>query len=119
MQRAALVIIIVCLLVAPCPAALQVVGRGDSMCLDPSGFPPAIKANYEIFKSKCVRCHSMEWTIVALRTGIAPLSGLPFDQNYAKAYGVKMLRKPDSKMTKEDVRAAVELLTYLIDESAR
>jgi hypothetical protein len=100
-------------------AGLRVVGKGDAMRLDPSAFPPAMKANYEIVRVRCIKCHTLERTIVAIQTGVAPISGQPFDRNATKAYGVKMLRKPDSNMSKPEVRASVDLLNYLLAESER
>jgi len=119
MQRTLLIIISFCLLVSPCQAALKVVGKGDKMSLDPTGFPPAMRANFDILKVKCVKCHSLERTVVAVQTGIAPISGQPFDRNAARAYGVKMMRKPDSNMSKPEVKAVIELLNYLIDQTAQ
>lgn len=103
----------------PCFAALRVVGRGDSMRFDPAGFPPKMKAAYEIMKVRCVKCHTLERTVVAVTTGIAPITGQPFDRHATKAYGIKMLRKPDSNMSKPEVKEVVELLNYLLDEAAR
>ena len=100
-------------------AGLKVVGKGDNMRLDPSAFPPAMKASYEILRVKCVKCHTLERTIVALQTGVAPISGQPFDRNATKAYGVKMLRKPDSNMSKPEVKASVDFLNFLLAETER
>jgi len=100
-----------------CHSRIQVIGKGDGMCLDPSSIPPALKANYDILKVKCVKCHTLERTIVAVQTGIAPISMQPFDKNAVKAYGVKMLRKPDANMNKNEVKACVELMNYLLDIS--
>ena len=100
-------------------AGLPVVGRGDSMRLDPSGFPPQMKANYEIMRVRCVKCHTLERAIVAIKTGIAPISGQPFDRGATKAYGIKMLRKPDSNMSKPEVKAVVDLLNYLLIQAER
>ncbi len=100
-------------------AALKVIGKGDNMRLDPTGWPPAMKANFEVFKAKCAKCHTHERTIVSLSTGIAPISGQPFDRNATKAYGVKMLRKPDSNMNKQEVKATVDLMNFLLDEAAK
>jgi hypothetical protein len=100
-------------------AGLKVIGKGDAMRLDPNNFPPQMKANYEIVKVKCIKCHTLERTIVAVQTGVAPISGQPFDRNATKAYGVKMLRKPDSNMTKPEVKASVDLLNYLLSEAER
>jgi len=100
-------------------AGLKVIGKGDAMRLDTGAFPPAMKANYEILRTKCVKCHTLERTIVAIQTGVAPISGQPFDRSATKAYGVKMLRKPDSNMTKPEVKASVDLMNYLLAESER
>jgi hypothetical protein len=100
-------------------AGLKVVGKGDNMRLDPSAFPPAMKANYEIVRVRCVKCHTLERTIVAVQTGVAPISGQPFDRNATKAYGVKMLRKPDSNMSKPEVKASVDFLNFLLAETER
>lgn len=78
-----------------------------------------MKPKFEIMKGKCVKCHTMERTIVAIKTGVAPVSGQPFDKGATKAYGIKMLRKPDSDMNKEQIKAVVELMNYLLDEEAR
>lgn len=107
-------------LAGPLAAAnLRTVGSGDAMNFDPSGFPEVMKAKFEVMRVKCVKCHTMERTIVAIKTGVAPISGQPFDKGATKAYGVKMLRKPDSDMSKEQVKAVVELMNYLLDETER
>ena len=100
-------------------AGLKVVGKGEAMRLDPSAFPPAMKANYDIVRVKCTKCHTLERTIVAIQTGVAPISGQPFDRNATKAYGVKMLRKPDSNMSKPEVKASVDLMNYLLAEAEK
>jgi hypothetical protein len=107
------------ILSSPCYAGLKTTGSGDAMRLDPADFSADMKARYEIMKVKCVKCHSMERAIVALKTGVAPISGQLFDRSATKAYGVKMMRKPDSNMSREDTQAVVELLNYLLDEAAR
>jgi L-fucose mutarotase/ribose pyranase (RbsD/FucU family) len=107
------------ILSAPCYAGLKTTGHGDAMSLDPTDFPADMKTRYEIMKAKCVKCHSMERTIIALKTGIAPFSGQLFDRSAAKMNVKKMMRKPDSNMSKEETQAVVELLNYLLDDAAR
>ena len=119
MKNLLLVLFLAGLFAQPCYADLKVIGKGDAMRLDPSGFSPEMKAAYEIMKVKCVKCHTLERTIVAIQTGIAPISGQPFDRGATKAYGIKMLRKPDSNMNKQEVKATVDLMNYLLDEGAR
>ncbi len=89
------------------------------MRFDPAGFPANMKANYDIMKVKCVKCHTLERTVIAITTGIAPISGQPFDRNATKAYGIKMLRKPDSNMNKQEVKATVELMNWMLDQVAK
>ncbi|HBG05981.1 MAG: cytochrome C [Geobacteraceae bacterium GWC2_58_44] len=100
-------------------AGLKVIGKGDAMRLDPSSFPPVMKENYEVVRVKCIKCHTLERTIVAIQTGVAPISGQPFDRSATKAYGVKMLRKPDSNMSKPEVKASVDLMNFLLAEAER
>jgi len=100
-------------------AGIKTIGKGDTLRFDPAAFPPAMKTNYKTMEVKCVKCHTLERTVVAIQTGIAPISGQPFDRAATKAYGVKMLRKPDSNMNKQEVKAVVDLMNYLLDESAK
>jgi hypothetical protein len=83
------------ILSSPCYAGLKTVGSGDAMRLDPTDFRADMKTRYEIMKVKCIKCHSMERAIIALKTGIAPISGQLFDRSATKRYGIKMMRKPD------------------------
>jgi hypothetical protein len=119
MKKTLLLVAAICLLGTTAHAGLKVIGKGDAMRLDPSAYPPNMKASYEIVRVKCVKCHTLERTIVALQTGVAPISGQVFDRNATKAYGVKMLRKPDSNMNKQEVKAAVEFMNWLLDEAAK
>ncbi len=53
----------------------------------------------------------------SINTGIAPNSKTPFDKEAAKRYGIKMMRKPDSNVNKEEAKTIVELLYFMIDEA--
>jgi hypothetical protein len=121
MKRAAVLLAGLCVLAAPAAAVeLKTLGRGDSLTFDPAIFSAELRVKYEtVMKPKCVKCHSMERTVIAITTGVAPISGQPFDKTATKAYGVKMMRKPDADMTKEQVKIVVELMNYLLDEAAR
>lgn len=119
MKKLLLILLFVSLSATAAQAALKVVGKGDTLRFDPSAFPPAMKANYEIVRVRCVKCHTLERTVVAIQTGVAPISGQPFDRNATRAYGVKMLRKPDSNMSKPEVKASVDLLNFLLVEAER
>jgi hypothetical protein len=99
-------------------AAVRVIGQGETKNFDPSDFSPAMKANYKIMKEKCVRCHSLERVVEAITTGVSPLSGQPFDRAAVKAYSAKMLRKTNSKMTRQEILATEQLMNYLLDRAA-
>jgi hypothetical protein len=61
----------------------------------------------------------MERTVIAIQTGKAPITGQPFDKQAVKAYGIKMLRKPNSGMDKQEIRDVVMLLNFMLDENAK
>jgi len=100
-------------------AGLRVLGSGSTLRFDPSGFPPDMQAKYEIMRAKCVKCHTLERTVIAITTGISPISGQPFDHDAIKAYGVKMMRKPGSGMSRQQVVETVELMNYLLSSASK
>jgi L-fucose mutarotase/ribose pyranase (RbsD/FucU family) len=110
---------IMAIMALPCNAALKTVGKGDKLTFDPSNFPANMKQSWEMFKVKCIKCHTMERTVVSIMTGVAPISGQPFDRNATKAYGIKMMRKPDSNMNKQEAKASVDLMNWMMDEASR
>lgn len=112
-------ILVLLISIATAHAGLRAVGKGDAMRLDPSAFPADMKSAYEVMRVKCVKCHTLERTIIAIQTGVAPISGQPFDRNATKAYGIKMMRKPDSNMNKQEVKIVVELMNYLLVEAGK
>jgi len=113
------IILAMTLLSTPCFAVVRTIGKGESMSIDPASIPANLKSNFATMKTRCIKCHTMERTVVAITTGIAPITGQPFDRAATRTYGIKMLRKPDSNMNKEEVKAVVDLMNYLIEEAAR
>jgi hypothetical protein len=61
----------------------------------------------------------MERTVIAVQTGRAPITGQTFDRQAVKAYGIKMLRKPNSDMNKQEIRETVVLLNYIMEENSK
>lgn len=100
-------------------AKVKSVGSGDKMNFDPTQISAEFKGAFEIMKVKCVQCHSMERTVIAIQTGIAPVTGQPFDKQQTKIYGIKMLRKPKSNMNKEEIKQVVNLMNNLLDLAAK
>jgi len=119
MRRVLPVIMLLSLFGNSAHAGLKVIGKGDQMQLDPAAFPNNMKERYLVMKLKCAKCHTLERTVVALQTGIAPISGQPFDRDATRAYGIKMMRKSGSNMNKQEIKEIIELLNFLLDESAK
>ena len=106
-------------LAASADARVKIKGRGAAMNFDPASIPENLQASYAMITKKCSKCHTMERTVIAVQTGRAPITGQTFDKQAIKAYGIKMLRKPNSDMTKQEIREAVVLLNYILDENAK
>ncbi len=100
-------------------ARLKVKGRGANMNFDPAAIPAQYQATFEMMTKKCSKCHTMERTVVAIQTGRAPITGQIFDRQAIKAYGIKMLRKPNSDMNKQDIRDVVILMNWMLDEAQK
>jgi hypothetical protein len=100
-------------------ARIKVKGRGAAMNFDPASIPAQFRASYELMSKKCIKCHTMERTVIAIQTGRAPITGQQFDRQSIMAYGIKMLRKPNSDMSKKEIKDIVLLLNYLLDENAK
>ena len=104
---------------AAADARVKTKGRGAAMTFDATTIPPQYQAAFEIMSVKCIKCHTMERAVVAIQTGRAPITGQTFDRQAVKAYGIKMLRKPDSNMNKQEVKVCVDLMNHLLDEAAK
>jgi len=119
MKTSVSIMVALMLFSTPCFAVVKSIGKGDNMNFDPSSIPASMKASFDIMKVKCIKCHTMERTVIAITSGVAPITGQPFDRNATRAYGIKMLRKPDSNMNKQEVKVVVDLMNYLLDEAAK
>lgn len=100
-------------------ARVKVAGRGAKMNFSADGIPEMYKPSFNLLQVKCIKCHTMERTVIAIQTGRAPITGQPFNKQAVKAYGIKMLRKPNSDMNKKEIRDVVIFLNYLLDENAK
>ena len=119
MKKMALLVAALMLLAASAEAKFVVIGQGDATKFDVSNYPQKMQDAYKLMAVKCVKCHSLERAAIAIQTGIAPITGVIFDRGATRAYGIKMLRKPDSNMTKADVKIVISLLNYMLDEANR
>jgi len=118
-KRFLLTALITLVLTASADARIKVKGRGAAMNFDPASIPEQFQASYKLMSIKCTKCHTMERTVIAIQTGRAPITSQPLDKASIMAYGVKMMRKPNSDMSKKEIRDIVLLLNYLADENAK
>lgn len=114
-----LVTVMVLSLYSTAEAGIKVTGRGAKMNFSPESVSEMYRPSFDLMQVKCIKCHTMERTVIAIQTGRAPITGQPFNKQAIKAYGIKMLRKPNSDMNKKEIREIVVLLNYLLDENAK
>lgn len=120
MKRLMLVTAIITLMtVSLADARVKVKGRGEKMNFDPDSIAVNYRPTFDLMTKKCIKCHTMERTVISVQTGRAPITGQPFNKQAVKAYGIKMLRKPNSDMNKQEIRDIVLLLNHLLDENAK
>ena len=100
-------------------ARVKTKGRGDKMSFDAESIQENYKATFSLMSVKCIKCHTMERVVIAVQTGRAPITGQPFNKQAVKAYGIKMLRKPNSDMDKKEIRDIVVFLNYVLDENQK
>ncbi len=100
-------------------ARIKVTGSGDNLNFDGAVVPSHLKPAWDTMNQKCARCHSMEMLVKAVLTGVCPETRQPFDKQAVKAYGIKMIRKKDSDISKKEMREIVVLINYFIDEQAK
>jgi hypothetical protein len=93
-------------------AALKVQGKGKEQVLVREQFVADQQPRYDMFQAKCARCHELARPISALLNGVTPLSADKFDEEGIKKYVVKMMRKPNSGIVKEEARELIVFLTY-------
>jgi hypothetical protein len=119
-------LVLACLLcfitVSSALATLKFSGRGNSLQFDTADFPPNMKANYEIFKAKCTKCHPQQRTVIAFVSGRMPITGQTFDMDSLKTLSFRMYRKsmtkPDTHISKEEIKPIHILLKYMMEASS-
>jgi len=111
--------IILCPLCSLAEARVKTVGQGATLNFSAEGIPEIYRSSFETMQRKCIKCHSMERTVVAINSGRAPVTGQQFNKQAVKAYGIKMMRKPNSDMNKQEIRDVVALLNFFIDEKVK
>ena len=111
--RAVLISLALLVIVAsPAWAKFTVKGEGKAQQIVVDDYPADQKARYSLFRERCTKCHAISRPIMAIRTGITPVSGGDFDDRGIKKYVVKMMRKPNSGIDKAEARELLLFLRY-------
>jgi hypothetical protein len=92
-------------------AELKLKGSGKSQELVREQFSAKDQAGYDLFASRCTKCHEIARPVSALVSGVTPISNSPFDVDGIKKYVVKMMRKPNSGISKDDAKGIIDFLT--------
>ena len=110
MRIATTLLVSVLLLVGAAEAELKVRGTGTKRVLVKEQFTGATLARYDLFATRCTKCHAMGRIIDALDWGTTPITGVAFDDPAIRTYVVKMMRKTRSGISKKDAKELVEFL---------
>lgn len=119
MGQTSVLVILLTLLTVPAYAGLKTIGAGANQEFDSSNFPPDMKKAYLLMRNKCLVCHTMERTVIAITTGIAPVSTTPFEKNDARAYCNRMARKPTSNLSRHEANTIINLMNYMQDQATK
>ena len=99
-------------------AELKVVGSGSETRFDPAEIPVNMRQSYQVLTSRCNSCHSVERLVDAVRNGIAPITGQPFDAESAGGLVRKVAGKPDSNINEVEVKEILDVLNFLFTKQA-
>ena len=100
---------------------LKIIRSGKNLDVDPNHFNEAQTLQYGVFKQRCSQCHEISRPLQAVESGISPVSHQNFGLKEIKRYVIKMMRKPNSGITKPEAKQIILFLRNLkqdIDKSA-
>ncbi len=106
-------------LTPPAHAELKSKGSRKKRTLVREQFPDDQAKRYDVFAAKCTKCHEMKRPIIALEKGITPISNGAFDEAGIKKYVVKMMRKENSGIAKDDAKEIIVFLQFAREQFAR
>ncbi|HEY6872710.1 MAG TPA: cytochrome C [Geobacteraceae bacterium] len=115
MKKSCIVLILTLLLSAAAHADLKVMGSGDTLAIDTTDFPPQMQKAYTVMTRRCSQCHTIERVIVAVQSGITPVSKSSFTKDGTKVLVTRMLLKAGPNYDRRERRVIVLLLNYLLD----
>ena len=100
---------------------LKIIRSGKGLAVEASPFNDTQTQQYSVFKQRCSQCHEISRPLQAVETGISPVSHQTFGLKEIKRYVIKMMRKPNSGITKPEAKQIILFLRNLkedVDRSA-
>ena len=85
-------------------------GEGRKKIIVRDQFSEKVRKQYDIFAKKCTQCHSMSRPTSALINGKTPVTGSRFEKRDIKKYVIKMMRKPNSGISKSEAKSILRFL---------
>ena len=92
---------------------LKIIGTGKNLDVDANHFNDTQALQYNMFKQRCSQCHEIARPLQAVDTGISPVSHQAFGLKEIKRYVIKMMRKPNSGITKPEAKQIILFLRNL------
>lgn len=77
--------------------------------MDPGAMPAAVRDDYQLFASRCSKCHALS----------RPLQAAPMSDEQWGMYVARMRRQPGSGISQEDQTAILRFLRWYSDELRR
>lgn len=99
------------------------VAKGDNQRFDRSRIPLGMRSKYDVFKTKCSGCHSLERVVASYKSGVLPLSGAPFDLQAMKGIIISMMQKSlrgnprNGQISRDEAKDSMSVMSFLLDES--
>lgn len=74
--------------------------------MDPAAMPSTVQSDYQVFATKCSKCHALS----------RPLQAAPMSDEQWSMYVARMRRQPGSGISQEDEAAILRFLRYHSDD---
>ena len=93
---------------------VKVIGSGNDVEFDSRTIPADMQKGYLAMKMFCLECHGQERMITTLKTGVSPVTKLPYKEAEFKDKIVKIMRSPKSNLDAGNAKILTDFFHYLI-----
>ena len=96
---------------------VRILGAGNEVELDPATIPPEMQPGYQSMKMHCLGCHGQERMITTLRTGISPVTKLPYKEVEFRDKTIKIMRGSHASLDREHAKVLIDFFTFLVKKA--